>query len=143
MSIAIIQKAYEDVQAKVMAITTLVRYVDLDKFALQTFSRLVYKREVSGYLVASYLLSLPNHYSHDIKLRCINLNFICHYFISIIFHGSSIFQSSKDNATFTDFVQPLKFIFKYYQSSGAYLSKFCLYAYFVTILIVKYIKSSE
>ncbi len=75
---AIIRKAYKNVSAKAMATTTPVRYADLNKFALQTFNRLAYEREVSRPLVALCLLGLPDHYSHNIKLRCINLNLICH-----------------------------------------------------------------
>ncbi len=97
-----------------MAITTSVRYADLDKFALQTFNRLVYEREVSGSLAASYLLSLSDHYRHDIKLRHINLNFICRYFTSIIFYGSSILQLSEDDTIFTGFAQPPICILEHY-----------------------------
>ncbi len=73
MSTAIVRKAYEDAQAKATTITTPVRYADPNKFALQTFNRLAYEREVSGLLATSCLLGLPDHYSHDIKLRRINL----------------------------------------------------------------------
>ena len=90
MSAAIIQKVYEDVQAKTTATNTPVRYADLDKFALQTFNRLVYEQEVSRLLLALCLLSFLNYYSHNIKLRHINLNLIYCYFTNIIFYKSSI-----------------------------------------------------
>ena len=90
MSVAIVQKAYEDAQAKAMATTTPVRYADLDKFALQTFNKLAYKQEVNRLLAASYLLGFLDYYSHNIKLWRINLNLICCYFTSIIFYGLSI-----------------------------------------------------
>ncbi len=68
MSTAIVRKVYEDAQAKVIATITPVGYVYFDKFALQTFDRLVYKREVSRSLAVSCLLGFQDHYSHDIKL---------------------------------------------------------------------------
>lgn len=61
MSAAIVWKAYKDVQAKATATTTPVRYTGFDKFALRTFNRLAYKREISGFLVVSCLLGLPDH----------------------------------------------------------------------------------
>ena len=90
MSTAIIQKVYKNAYTKAMVTTILIRYADLDKFALQTFNRLAYKQEVSGLLAALCLLGLLDYYSHDFKLRHIYLNLIYHYFISIIFHGSNI-----------------------------------------------------
>ncbi len=143
MSAAIVQKAYEDVQAKAMATTTPVRYADLDKFALQTFNRLAYEREVSGPLVASCLLDFPDHYSHDIKLWYINLNLICHCFTSIIFYRSSILQSLEDDAIYTGFAQPPTYILEHYQCKGVHLFEFCLYTYFATISVVKRAKSSK
>ncbi len=143
MSAVIVWKVYKDAQAKVTATTTPVRYADLDKFALRTFNRLAYAREVSGPLVASCLLGFSDHYSHNIKLQHINLNLICRYFTSIIFHESSIFQVSEDDVTFMDFVQPPTYMLEYYWCRGAHLSEFCLYAYFATILVMKRTKSSE
>lgn len=54
---------YEDAQQKTIdtGSTLPVRHADLDKFALRTFNRLAYEREVSGSLAASYLLDLPGH----------------------------------------------------------------------------------
>ena len=139
MSVAIVQKTYENAQSKATAIGSLlpVRYADLDKFVLWTFNKLVYKREVSEPLAASCLLDLPNHYSHDISLRRINLNLLRFYFISIIFHGSTILQLSDDDATFTGFVQSPTCIFEHYWYRGIHLSEFCLYAYFATISVVR------
>ena len=106
MSAAIVRKAYEDAQSKATATGSSlpVRHADLDKFALRTFNRLAYEREVSGPLAASCLLDLPDHYSHDISLRRINLNLLRSRFVSIIFHGSTIFQSLDDDSTLTGFV---------------------------------------
>ena len=116
MSTAIVQKEYEDAQSKVIATDFLlpIGNVNLDKFALWTFNKLAYEQKVSRLLVASYLLELLDHYSHDILLRRINLNLLRFCFISIIFHGSTIFQSSDDDVTFTGFVQLLACMFEYY-----------------------------
>ena len=139
MSAAIVRKAYEDAQSKATATGSSlpVRHADLDKFALRTFNRLAYEREVSGPLAASCLLDLPDHYSHDISLRRINLNLLRSRFVSIIFHGSTILQSSDDDATFTGFVQPPACMFEHYRCRGIHLSEFCLYAYFATISVVR------
>lgn len=139
MSAAITRKTYEDAQSKATATGSLlpVRYTDLDKFALRTFNRLAYEREISRSLAASCLLGLPDHYSHNISLRCINLNLLRCRFVSIIFHRSNILQSLDDDATFMGFVQPPACMFKHYQCRDIHLSEVCLYAYFATILFVK------
>ena len=59
-----------------MATIISIGYADLDKSALQTFNRLAYEGKVSGSLVVSCLLGFLDHYSHDIKLRHININLI-------------------------------------------------------------------
>ncbi len=68
MSVVIVWKAYKDALTKVTATTTLVKFTNLDKFALQTFNRLAYKQEVSQPLVISCLLGLLDHYSHNINV---------------------------------------------------------------------------
>lgn len=68
MSATIVWKVYKESQAKAIASSTPVRYADLDRFALQTFNRLVYKQEISKSLVILYLLNFLDYYSHDIKL---------------------------------------------------------------------------
>lgn len=58
---------------------------DLDKFALRTFNRLAYEREVSSPLAASCLLGLPDHYNCDISIRRIKVRCLCPYFVASIF----------------------------------------------------------
>ncbi len=48
----------------------------LDKFALKAFNRLSHDREISGPLVASYLLNLPDHYSLKVNMKTINIAFL-------------------------------------------------------------------
>ncbi len=44
-----------------------------DKFALRAFNRHAYDREISGPLVASYLLGLSDHYTLSNNVKSINL----------------------------------------------------------------------
>ncbi len=44
-----------------------------DKFALRAFNHLVYNREISGLLVANYLLGLLGHYTLSDNIKSINL----------------------------------------------------------------------
>ena len=44
-----------------------------NKFALRVFNQLAYDREISGPLVANYLLGLPNHYTLSDNVKSINL----------------------------------------------------------------------
>ena len=139
MSAAIVRKTYENAQSKATATGSLllVRHANLNKFALWTFNRPTYEREVSRPLVTSCLLDLPDHYNHDILLRHINLNFLHSCFVSIIFHKLTILQSPDDDTTFTGFVQPPACMFERYWYRSIHLSEFCFYAYFATILIVR------
>ncbi len=44
-----------------------------DKFALEAFNPLSHDREISGPLVASYLLNFPNHYFLKAIVKIINI----------------------------------------------------------------------
>lgn len=139
MSVAIIWKVYENAQSKANTINflLLVRYVNLNKFILQTFNRLAYEQKVDGLLAASYLLGLSNYYNHNILLWHINLNLLYCYFISIIFYRSNISQSLDNDITFMDFIQLPAYMFEYYWYKSTYFSEFYLYTYFATILVIK------
>ncbi len=45
----------------------------LDKFFLKAFNRLSHDRKISGPLVTSYLLDLPDHYSPKANMKTINI----------------------------------------------------------------------
>ncbi len=66
---AFVKKAYDKVQSNANIITQ----VGPDKFALRAFNCLAYDREISGLLVASYLLGLPNYYTLSNNMKSINL----------------------------------------------------------------------
>lgn len=140
-----VQKTYKNAWLKTIIISSFlsIRQANLDKFAQQTYNQLAYKVEVSGSLASQYLFSLQNYYCYDILQRYINLNLLGCRFISIIFYRLSIFQSSDNDATFTGFVLLLVYIFKYYCYKSTYLFEFCLYAYFITILVVNYKESNR
>ncbi|MCJ1345108.1 hypothetical protein MMC31_003313 [Peltigera leucophlebia] len=70
MGTAFVKKAYDDMQSLPVDIIT---YVAPDKFALRAFNRLAYNREISGPLVASYLLELLHYYTLSDNVKSINL----------------------------------------------------------------------
>ena len=47
----------------------------LDKFALKEFNQLFHNCKVSGPLIASFLLGLPDYYSPTIVVKTINIAF--------------------------------------------------------------------
>ena len=58
----------------------IITHMVPDKFALRVFNRLAYNREISGPLIASYLLMLLNNYSLSDNVKSINLvNFWKHF----------------------------------------------------------------
>ncbi len=69
MSTAFVKKAYD----KVQSIANITTQVGLDKFTLKAFNCLAYDQEISGLLVASYLLGLSNHYILSNNVKSINL----------------------------------------------------------------------
>ncbi len=74
--------------------------MDVDKFALRTFNRLVYDREISGPLAASSLLELPEYYTPQRFIRRINLYSLRQKIASLLF-------SEKADTDFSDQLVPL------------------------------------
>ncbi len=62
---AFVRKVFEDVATRPGDENPVkkIRFVDIDKFALCAFNRLVYDREISGLLTASSFLGLPEYYT--------------------------------------------------------------------------------
>lgn len=71
----------------------------LNKFALKAYNLLSHNREMSGLLVASYLLNLPDHYSPKAIVKSINIALMQAKF-SLILDGQSFNQS--DNIVHVD-----------------------------------------
>ncbi len=69
MGAAFVKKAYHDMQPS----ANVSLHVAPNKFALRAFNRLAYDWKISGPLVASYLLGLPDHYTLSDNVKSINL----------------------------------------------------------------------
>lgn len=68
MAAAIVRKTLKNLDMKSNTTNALLK---LDKFILKTFNWLLHNQEVSGLLVASFLLSLSNHYFSKIVVKTI------------------------------------------------------------------------
>ena len=88
------------------------------------------------------MLGLPNYYNPNILLWHIHQKILYCRFIIIIFYKSNILQLLDNYAIFTSFLWLPSCIFEYYCYRSIYLSEFCFYVYFTTILIIKYKCSS-
>ncbi len=69
MGAAFVKKAYDNIQPS----ANVSSHMTPDKFALRAFNCLAYDREISGPLVASYLLGLPDYYTLSDNVKSINL----------------------------------------------------------------------
>ncbi len=68
-----------------------ILFVDIDKFTLCAFNRLLYDQEISSSLTVSSLLGLPKYYTPQRSLRKININNFCHKIILLLFpEGANI-----------------------------------------------------
>ncbi len=76
------KKAYYDMQSSANVITNMPP----NKFTLRAFNRLAYEREISGPLIASYLLRLPDHYTLSDNVKSINLTILRKCFPEFALH---------------------------------------------------------
>lgn len=83
MEAAFVKKAYDDMQ---LSSADVITHVALDEFALKAFNCLAYYREISGPLVASYLLGLPDHYTLSNNVKSINLAILWNRFPEFALH---------------------------------------------------------
>ena len=83
MEAAFVKKAYDDMQS---LSAEVIIYVAPGKFVLRAFNRLSYDREISGFLVASYLLGLPDHYILSNNVKFINLAIFQKHFLKFALH---------------------------------------------------------
>ncbi len=63
------KKTYDDMQLSANVITN----IPPDKFALRAFNHFAYNQGISGPLVASSLLKLPDHYTLSDNIKSRNL----------------------------------------------------------------------
>ncbi len=138
MRAAFICKVFEDIAAwpgdKNPAKQT--RFVDVNKFALRTFSRLTYDREISGPLAANSLLGLPEYYTPQRSLRKMNLNTLCCKIASLLFPEGADMEFSDQLVPLDQSKTLLPSMFDNYQWRGYELAQYCLYDYFKLVSIV-------
>lgn len=89
MIVAIVRKTFDDHNNNIT--TAPSNYTpNLDKFALKAVNRLSYNQEISGLLVASYLLNLLNHYFPKVIVKIINITLLQAKF-SLIWNGKRLY----------------------------------------------------
>ncbi len=125
MGAAFVKKAYDDMQPS----GNISSHMAPDKFALRAFNRLAYDREISGPLVASYSLGLPDHYTLSDNVKSINLAILRKCFSEFALH------IYKPRSNVDDFVRLRRqtsappTMFDHYRCRGVRLQKFCLFVY--------------
>ncbi len=107
----------------------------LDKFALKAFNRLSHDREMSGLLVACYLLDLPDHYSPKVNMKTINIASLRAKF-SLILNGQS-FNQSDDIVRVDGTKVQLCSMYEHYAYCGSAFQKISIYEYLQFVSIVK------
>ncbi len=125
MGAAFVKKAYNDIQPSTIVIT----YVAPNKFAFKAINHLAYNWEISGPLVASYLLGLPDYYTLSDNVKSINLAIFWKCFPEFSLH------IYKHKSNVDDFVQLRHQIsapptmFDHFCCRRGRLQKFCLFVY--------------
>ena len=106
-----------------------------DKFALKAFNQLFHDRKISGLLVASYLLNLPDYYSPKAIGKTINITLLQAKFL-LILNGKSFNQS--DNIVRIDGtkIQPCS-IYEHYAHRGSAFDRISIYKDWRFFSIVK------
>lgn len=125
MGAAFVKKAYDAAQSSAIAST----HVAPDKFALRAFNRLAYDREISGPLVASHLLALPDHYTLSDNVKSINLSLLCQRFpeFALRLYGSR--SDVDDLVRLRRQTSAPSTTFDHYCGRGSRLQNFCLFVY--------------
>lgn len=82
MGAAFVNKTYDKVQST----ANITTYIGPDKFALRSFNGLPYDQEISGFLMASYLLGLLNYYTLSNNVKSINLALLQKRFSGFVLH---------------------------------------------------------
>ncbi len=107
----------------------------LDKFALKVFNQLSHNREISGPLVASYLLNLPDHYPPKAIVKIINIAlFQARY--SLILNSQNFHQS--DDIVRVDGIKIRPYsMYEHYAYRGFVFDRISIYKYLQFVSIVK------
>lgn len=70
MATAIVRKTFENIEIRFGLDNIMPK---LDKFVLKAFNQLSHNQKISGLLVASFLLCLPNYYFPTLVIKTINI----------------------------------------------------------------------
>lgn len=125
------KKAYDNIQLSANIVTNVL----LDKFALRAFNRLVYDREISGLLVASYLLRLSDDYTLSNNLKFINLSIPQKRFSEFALHFYGTRSTVNNVLQLRRQTLALPKLFDHYCCGRSRLQHFCLFMYIRVISI--------
>lgn len=107
-----------------------------DMFALRAFNRLAYDCKISGPLVASTLLGLPDHYTLLCNIKSINIGILCDWFPELALRGYNQDLNEDDIVRLRRQTNTPSTIFDHYSAQGTRLQKLCLYVYVRVINII-------
>ena len=107
----------------------VITHVALDKFALKVFNCLVYDREISDPLVASYLLGLPDHYTLLNNVKSINLAIYWKRFPEFVLHIYKLLLAVNDFVRLQYQTSASSTMFDHYRCQMSRLQNFCLFVY--------------
>ncbi len=113
----------------------IITQVELNKFALRAFNRLVYDREISGLVVASYLFGLPNHCTLPNNVNSINLVLFRKRFLEFALHTYEAMTDVDDLVRLRRQISALSIMFDNYWGRDSKLQNFCLFIYIHIISI--------
>lgn len=134
MAAAMVRKAFDDHENQ-LGDGPGMYTPSLDKFALKAFNRLSHDREVSGSLVASFLLDLPDHYTPKTSLKSINLSTLRAKF-PLFLEGSDF--SCTDDIVRVDGSKAKPYsMLEYYMHRGPAFRHICLYEYYRIVVVIK------
>lgn len=125
MAAAIVRKAFKYQEKS--GLRLLFYIPTLDKFSLKVFNKLSHNREVSGPLVAGFLLDLPDHFTPNASVKSINLSIFKTKFPLLIFRQK--FNTNNDVACFNSCKVRTYFMFEYYQHKSLCFLQISLYEY--------------
>ncbi len=134
MAAAIVRKPFDDHENNIT--TGPSNYTStLDQFALKAFNQLTHDREISGPLVASYLLNLLNHYFPKAIVKTINIALLQVKF-SLILNSQNFNQSDDIVRVDGTKIRPCS-MYKHYAHRGSAFDRISIYKYLQFVSIVK------
>lgn len=92
-----------------------------DKFALRAFNRFAYDRKISGPLVASTLLGLPDQYTLPCDVKSINIGSFHDRFPELALHGYNQALNEDDVLRLCQQTNTPFTIFDHYSAQGTWL----------------------